>query len=525
MTTRQLVNQLKQSDQDGEFYPTTEEMIQVVRRRIPEDAKSIIDIGSGDGRVLKILAGKCKSAKLYGIEKSSILLNAQPDLIIPLGTELFEQNLSSLLVDYIFSNPPYSQYEDWVCKIVDEGFSKNAFLIIPQRWKDSAVIAKALKRRGASARVIHSDDFLDGDRPSRAFIDIVEVSFPKDRYGDKVKDPFDIWFDQHIETFDKVEEFEEDEVSKELAKKYADSSIDEMVEGYHAEYARLEENYRAVFKLDYAILQELGINKDNVRDGLKMKIAGLKTKYWQILFDRLDAITSRLSTASKKKLLEKLTGNVAVEFTTSNAYSVVIWAIKNANKYFDEQLVDLFFDLSFFEGVKNYKSNVKTWEKDGWRYGNHNRENTHYVLDYRIVVHQSAAMTNISSSRWEYPGNLYKDCHNLIADIIAVMSNLGFSTVGPRSKDREWSAGKWQDFLDGKGDILFQVKAYFNGNMHLRFSQKAIMSLNVSAGRLLKWVRTEEEVVSEMEYTVQEAKEYFNHRMYILPSNVKLLTS
>lgn len=522
-STNQLVIQLKQANEDREFYPTKNSMIEVVLRRIPEDTHSIIDVGAGDGRVLGKFAEKCKDATLYGIELSQILIQAQPKNIVPVGTDVFEQNLSCLAVDYIFCNPPYSSYEEWCCKIIAEGYSKKAFLVIPQRWADSKSIKASLDARGAIARVIHSDDFLDGDRQARAVIDIVEVSFPKDKWGEKVADPFDIWFDQNIDTFDKASELPKEESGHDLSRKHSSSSIDEMVEAYREEYIRLENNYRAVFKLDYAILQELGVDKDHVRTGLKQKIAGLKTKYWQVLFDRLDAITSRLTTKSKKSLLEKLTNNAKVEFTSSNAYSVVLWAIKNANQYFDEQLIELFYELSNFEGVLNYKSNVRAWIKDGWRYGNHDKKNSHYILDYRIVVSRyNAIEKNGRIDKWDYPNGLNKTCHELIADVIAVMSNLGFGTDSEGSLSRNWVAGKWQDFYKGD-DFIFQAKAHLNGNVHFRFEQSAIKALNITAGRLLKWLRTEEEVVAEMDCTPEEAKKYFNRNAYILPSNIKLL--
>jgi hypothetical protein len=253
-------------------------------------------------------------------------------------------------------------------------------------------------------------------------------------------------------------------------------------------------------------------------------MAGLKVKYWQILFERLDAITSRLSTKSKERLLKKLTDNTAVEFTSGNAYSVVLWAIKNANQYFDEQLITLFRELSTFEGVLNYKSNQKTWEHNGWRYSNRDEKFSHYTLDYRIVVRQYSAIRNEQWNSWEYPGNLSRTCHDLIADVVAVMSNLGFSTYSSKSLDREWQGGKWQDFYTDLG-ILFQVKAYMNGNLHFRFMPEAIKALNIEAGRLLKWVRTVDEVVTEMGYTRAEAKRYFRSNTQILASNVPLLVA
>ena len=54
-------------------------------------------------------------------------------------------------------------------------------------------------------------------------------------------------------------------------------------------------------------------------------------------------------------------------------------------------------------------------------------------------------------------------------------------------------------------------------------SPAAIKALNVNAGRLLKWLRTEEDVVTELGYTPKEAKEYFHRNSHILPCNVALL--
>ena len=106
------------------------------------------------------------------------------------------------------------------------------------------------------------------------------------------------------------------------------------------------------------------------------------------------------------------------------------------------------------------------------------------------------------------------------------MSNLGFSTYSTKPQDREWEGGKWQDFYETNSDeILFQAKAYMNGNLHFRFMPAAIKALNVEAGRLLKWIRTEEDVITELGYTKEEAKKYFNHNAQILPSNVKLLSA
>lgn len=525
-TTAELVSRAREAGQDFEWYPTTRSMVEVVKRHLPENADSIMDIGAGDGRVLAMLAEKCTRAKLYGIEKSAVLVQAQPEDVIPVGTDFYEQNLSCLPVEYIFCNPPYSQFQVWAKSIIEGGFAKKAFLIVPQRWKDDAELAAALKRRKAKARALHSTDFLNAERKARAVVDIVEISYPReDNYREIPVDPFDQWFDQNISTFDAAEDLAGDEDGEELARRYADSNIAEMVAAYDEQYTRMESNYRAIFKLDHALLKELGVSKDAVREGIKKKMAGLKNKYWHILFDRLDAITSRLSTATKEHFLKRLTDNTSVAFTASNAYAVVIWAVKNANRYYDEQLVTLFRELSTFDGVKNYKSNLKTWEKNGWRYQKDGHD--HYALDYRIVVRRWGAIRKPDDwSKYDYPGDLSRQCHNLIADIIAVMGNLGFARriYETPSTNRQWHGGEWQDFRTSDGEVLFQVKGYLNGNLHLRFMPKAIRRLNVEAGRLLGWLQNASEAARELGYPVAEAEEAFGANLRLAPSNVKALT-
>lgn len=541
MTFAAMLAAVQDAGEDYEFYPTSDRMLAVVARHIPRDTKSLMDIGAGDGRVLLELAKRCEHPPLlYAIEKSNVLIQAQPENVIPVGTDLFEQNLACLPVDYLFSNPPYSQFELWASTIIETGHALKAFLVIPRRWKDSAEIADALKRRGATARIIHSDDFLTGaDRTARAVIDIVEVSYPAKReYGgwrrDQIEDPFDKWFDHNVSTFDPEESNSAEEASeqKDLARIRELDSIHDLVEAYNEEYARMQENYQAIFRLDHALLKELGVKKDDVREGIKAKMAGLKSKYWTLLFERLDVVTDRLSTATKAKFLEKLTGRAAIAFTVSNAYAIVIWAIKNANKYFNEQTVQLFRDLSTFDGVANYKSNVRAWEKSDWRYRHVDEAElrpSRYALDYRIVVERHGGIYNqtdrFTPSHWDYPGNLNKRSHELLDDVRAVLNNLGFATMSRPTRNREWFSGEWQNWHRAGSDdaILFQAKAFKNGNVHFRFLPDAIKALNVEAGRLLGWLRSHEDVETELGYTPAEAKRFFFSTKLLVPSNVRLL--
>lgn len=532
--TRRLLQAVQAADEDFEWYPTTDEMIDAVCRQLPSEYESIMDIGAGDGRVLKAFAKRVSETEshqptLYAIEKSSVLIGTWPENIVPVGCDFFEQNLACLQVDYIFCNPPYSEYQDWVTKIVETGYAKKAYLVIPQRWKQSPEIVQALKKRGAKTRVIYSGDFENAERRARAVIDIVEIKYPtkyeEDGYrnSDEPQDPFDIWFDLNVDTFETEQAVSDEQVDAELAKLHDLNTVTGLVDAFNEEYTRMQDNYRAIFKLDFQILKELGVNKGAVREGLKKRMAGLKSKYWQMLFEKLDAITKRLCAATKKQFLGKLTGRTGIAFTASNAYAVVIWAIKNANKYFDEQLITLFKALSVQDGIKNYKSNRRVWAQDRWRFRNEEKP-THYALDYRFVVQGYTAIC-CNDRTWDYPNGLAKDRHELIGDAVAVLGNLGFTTYSLSSFQRQWVANEWQDFLDNDGNILVQVKAFKNGNVHWRFRPEAIRALNVEAGRLLGWIHTPAEAVAELGYDPDEVEKLFMSNHKLLPSNIKLLSA
>ena len=141
MSINQLVKQLQEYDEDYEFYPTTDPMIELVNQHTDESAKTVLDIGCVHGATLEKLACDTK----YGIEKSQILLNAAPAKIIPFGRDFMQETLIDKKMDVIFCNPPYSAYEDWVLKILEEANAKEIFLIIPQRWCDSQRISHIME--------------------------------------------------------------------------------------------------------------------------------------------------------------------------------------------------------------------------------------------------------------------------------------------------------------------------------------------------------------------------------------------
>ncbi len=88
MSSKAMVEQLQAAGADLEWYPTTDAMIRAVVNNLRAEADkgfhrdddqnkrpsigSVLDIGAGDGRVLKAFEELCCCSDLYAIEKATV---------------------------------------------------------------------------------------------------------------------------------------------------------------------------------------------------------------------------------------------------------------------------------------------------------------------------------------------------------------------------------------------------------------------------------------------------------------------
>lgn len=497
---KNLIETLKENNQDFEFYPTTKEIVEKIyydlaKNIYREERFSCLDIGSGNGNFFNKfneIKGKASICSKYAIEKSEILISKMAADVVVVGTDFFQNTLIDKKVDFIFCNPPYGDFESWSEKIIKEGNAKTIYLVIPERWKNSKGIEQALKLRKATAESLGNFDFLDAERAARAKVEIVKINL-KEYYGDGV-DPFDLFIEENFKfsfSGDWSERRKEEKKQKEEKEKIKENELAagrdliQILAGFYKDdMQKLLANYQRLADLDAELLKELGVEIYKIKQGLKEKISGLKSKYWHELFNNLDKITSRLTYSKREHLLRKMGNNVNIDFNEQNAYALVIWAIKNANQYYDEQLKEVFLELSEPAYIKNYKSNQKTWEKDGWRY---TKNHTNYTLDYRVIV--------------EKYSEKYQD--QFIADVWVIANNLGFKWIG-------------------------DAKTFKNGNIHFKFEKDFIQALNIEAARLLGWIKSPQEAAAEFhescEFNAEEAEKTFNKNfaLPLMPKNLLL---
>ena len=529
-----------------------------------------MDIGAGNGKVLTALEKLCGLSKLFAIEKASILCRQLPEHILVVGTEFEEQSLMSKPVDIVYCNPPYRQYEEWTRRIIKESAANRIYLCIPKRWKDSVVIADAIKFRDATCEKIGEFDFEDAeDRTARAKVHLLCIhlqtkreTWSKDTYED---DAFDRWFN---ETFaDIIGKFEGDDIpkcskcgkafEKDDKRKggnyycpdccdYCDGKAgrerpfkslvvgqnypEALVRLYCDEMASIQRNYKALAQLDPDLMREFEILPGRIMACLKARMKGLKNDYWMELFGHLDTITNRLTSTSREELLNVLHKHVQVDFTVSNILEVVLWVIKNANSYIDRQLVLLYEKMTEKANVRNYKSNKRVFTDNDWRYlrgwEHSGTAFTNYALDFRLVLQ------SLGGCRSQYGSiQLAESAAEFMGDLMTVAANLGFRTRPEEryafdyTRRRDWRPGEKVEFYyeDKKlgRRLLFDVRAYQNGNSHFRLNQDLMLALNVEHGRLKGWLRNPQQATEELDDP--KSAQYFNGNLRITAGDVPLM--
>ena len=95
-----------------------------------------------------------------------------------------------------------------------------------------------------------------------------------------------------------------------------------------------------------------------------------------------------------------------------------------------------------------------------------------------------------------------------------------------RQGSNSWEAGVKEDFhyddrKKKRKELLFDVRAFKNRNLHLRLNQRFILALNVEHGRLKGWLNSPQEAATELRDP--EAAKFFRSNLQLNAGNPTLL--
>lgn len=530
-----LVRELKENNQDNDFYPTTDEIINAMtkdmRKAIPKHLErtnrrgtlTFLDIGAGNGKVLNAVNqwneernerlqknnhySDQHSFEFWAIEKSKILIQELVKNHLVVGADFHHQSLINLETDIAFCNPPYNEYEEWTQKIIQDCNSKITYLVIPQRWKDNKDINEALKLRNSKAEIIGTYSFEDSeDRKARCTVNLLRIHH--EIQGDEL---FDTFFNERFK--DPLEEHEK--ITEENIKKKEDFKqhtnkmvkhkglIPALVDAYNEEVATTQEDFKMAMAISPSVMVALGVEPQAILTVLKAKLSGLRVKYWEKLINEMSEIRKRLTSKNRESILDRIKETAKMDFNAGNIYAILMWVLEKANTYIDQQIIDIFDSMIYEANVKNYKSNQRIFKNGDWRYNGRPEDNiTHISLEYRIVL----TWGGLETSSWNKDTALSECGKKHLSDLVTVANALGyFSNINdPRLMEFShrqsdyWSSGQKQVFEDSDGRVIFEVKAFKNRNCHIRLGQEFAVKLNATVGRLRGWIKSPKEAEEEL---------------------------
>ena len=547
MKTHKKLQMLKENNEDFEWYPTTNEILESIDKDLLyisemnqttkfRDKNSIkfhcctnkikyeyeynnktykyriesfIDIGAGDGRVLDYFYSKEK----YGIEKAK---TQHEDLIKKsirlLGHDFYETVLIDRDFGVVFSNPPYSIYKDWCYKILDEVNASIFYLVIPDRYKLDDDFMRALKAKGYYD-VIGEYNFSEGDREARAKTHLIRI------ISNNKDNTFNKWVENNIGKFKSnskinLKEFDENSEVKKAIENRKSDLIHVLVENYDKELSELINTYNKLGNIDFSIIEQLGIKKQDVLIKIESDIKQLKSKFWNQTFNTLHEITSKLTYTKREDILQEIKWFKELDFNTSNIRTIIIWVIENYNRLQKEQMIKVYDDITSLEDVKPYKSNTK-WVTDDWRY---NKDvPTMYSLDYRIVV--PTRISDYGSERFQ---------NNKIYDLCVVAKSLGYEIQQMPTTEVAFALGVkhkiYSNKIKTKDKVLFEYKNYKNGNTHFKLNQEFLKTLNIEVGKLKGWIKAPVDIEREFDVSVEDSIKLFGEtKLNVLNNKTMLL--
>lgn len=548
MSVNQLVQELKENQEDYEFYPTSLEMVEPIYYSIQQhfghklSGIKVLDIGCGTCNFKKhfntLRNQSNKGAEIgdyFAIEKSRTLISKLlGSNVTIIGTDFNSTLLMDKQADVYFCNPPYSEFKQWTKRIISEGNFKTAYLIIPTRWKEDKDIQDTIKISDVDVKVIGSFDFLNADRVARAKVDVLEV-VNESTYRDSNEvrqSAFDKWFTDTFKsgkensTASEMEQYKEENISNSLVNCKTKASM--LLEYYSAELNRLFKSFKAITQLDEETLKDIGVDTSKVKRAILEKSKGLKIKYWQLALNQLEEITDRLTTHSRREVFKSFKALVNVDFTMENIWMVTMWVLQHSKEYYDKQLLAFYDNLTSPDNIEKYKSNQKVFRRSEYRpeWFANKEEVSHYTLNYRIIT-QKSCDTNFYNELNE-ENNGFKSYNSgvsaYIHDIITVAKNLGFIASRTFEPPKNWGTKNYVYYENDCKKPFMEYKVYKNGNVHIKFDIEFMKALNVEAGRLLGWLTSPEQAKEEFtDVMAKGIEKYFKSQYDCLSVNNQLL--
>lgn len=571
----QTVQELKLNNQDFEFYPTTKEMLDVIKkdllssfittkkkklfkseeyetglflsRNIKNNEIKIIDIGAGNGDSLNYLAkflnGTVFSDLFYygyndkntveydnllhgnrelpsisklAIEKSFILTQSYKKDKIHLISSDYDENFYIGNNDIIFCNPPYSNYRSWLLKTLANAMnSPLIYFIIPSNWKNDKYLQEELNlnwKNKFKFDVLDTFDFNNANRAARVQVDIVRIEAIENL--DPKYDFVKSLFDTNElkQCKEKTKQIN-NEINNCLTLKNEQDFASSLVNSYNNEMKLLQ---NALVSLSHVPIDNLSLllNLDyaEIQKRYQILINTLNSKYWDIIVNKTSSVKKKLIKEYSDKIMNQIT-DTNMEFTLSNIYMVISKLLYTINDNMNKQVLTVYNDLIKNSPTEKYKSNYNFFVNQKTEI-----KDTRCKLTQRVILEMGFFSKAIEVDYNGKPKNkLTENTSNRILDLIIVIESLGYKTdFDPKTLYCERGVTykvEGVQLVTNKDINLFEFKVFLNGNIHIKMNETILQKLNIIKGLLEGWIVNTNEIMEEFDVNEEVALEMVNIKL------------
>lgn len=553
------IKHLKNNGQDFEFYPTTQEILELIKidmfnsftttkrdkffikhnssepkiyetglflKNCNDNHIEILDVGAGDGNALNNLGDFLNGNKFNdesywrdlpeneylnyntdnyqikvcknAIEKSHILTSEyKTNRIRFVGADFFELDLQNKKYDVIFSNPPYSIYKSWISHLLSNIFGKPIiYLVIPTSWKtDERIVSLLSIKNGFNCKTLGIFNFKNAERIANVEVDILKIEVIEEK--NNIKDDIIKLFESNFKRTDSEILIEQDSKHNSNINEFKNDYANFLFNEYNKEIETLNKSLIEISYVSLPSLQEIfGMNLQGIILKYNELRKKIKHQYWNKIIQKVCLIEKRMIKKYRDNLMESIIDK-SLDFNLSNIYFIISEVIKISSENLNKQTLDVYNSLLLSSPVEKYKSNKRMFV-----------DNNVVLKDERIKLTPRIVIEN---GRWkkalevnykdEVTGFLSSYFKEKLSDLMIVFKNIGFDSSFNLDTET-WIAGKNKLikglYLNGE-IILMEVKPFLNGNVHIKLNKELLLKFNVIKGLLEGWINNVSEIIDEFD--------------------------
>lgn len=553
------IKHLKNNDQDFEFYPTTQEILELIKidmfnsftttkrdkffikhnssepkiyetglflKNCNDNHIEILDVGAGDGNALNNLGDFLNGNKFNdesywrdlpeneylnyntdnyqikvcknAIEKSHILTSEyKTNRIRFVGADFFELDLQNKKYDVIFSNPPYSIYKSWISHLLSNIFGKPIiYLVIPTSWKtDERIVSLLSIKNGFNCKTLGIFNFKNAERIANVEVDILKIEVIEEK--NNIKDDISKLFESNFKRTDSEILIEQDSRHNSNINEFKSDYANFLFNEYNKEIETLNKSLIEISYVSLPSLQEIfGMNLQGIILKYNELRKKIKHQYWNKIIQKVCLIEKRMIKKYRDNLMESIIDK-SLDFNLSNIYFIISEVIKISSENLNKQTLDVYNSLLLSSPVEKYKSNKRMFIDN-----NIDLKDERIKLTPRIVIEngrwKKALEVNYKDEVTGFLSSYFKE---KLSDLMIVFKNIGFDSSFNLDTET-WIAGK-NKLIKGlylnSEIILMEVKPFLNGNVHIKLNKELLLKFNVIKGLLEGWINNVSEIIDEFD--------------------------